>query len=67
MARIKLVLNERRLAFEGAMKIAEREQVAAKEEEHFEEEDREILDFQLEQGFTRPRPIQGRRRVRSPR
>ncbi|KAF8903155.1 mitochondrial 39-S ribosomal protein L47 (MRP-L47)-domain-containing protein [Gymnopilus junonius] len=60
MARIKLVLNERRLAFEGAMKIAESEQAAAKDEENYDEEDRQVLDFQFEQAYTRQRPTQGR-------
>jgi len=51
MARIKLVLNERRLAYEGARKIAE-EQAAKQLEEDltsatFDDVDSQILKYQL--------------------
>lgn len=62
MARIKLVLNERRLAFEGALKIAEREQATAKQEHGYDKEDEEILKFQLEQEPAQPHATQGRRK-----
>ncbi|KDR82826.1 hypothetical protein GALMADRAFT_238427 [Galerina marginata CBS 339.88] len=43
MARIKMVLNERRLAYEGAMKIAAKEQ-AMKQANEYTEEDKKILE-----------------------
>ncbi|KIM43206.1 hypothetical protein M413DRAFT_444015 [Hebeloma cylindrosporum] len=51
MARIKAVLNERRLAFEGAMKLAEKESDAAKAEEMakskrpWDPQDKKIVDY----------------------
>jgi len=48
MARIKAVLNERRLAYEGAMKLAER-QMAAAEEAVVDEADVKVMDFQAAQ------------------
>jgi len=48
MARIKAVLNERRLAYEGAMKLAER-QMAAAAEAVVDEADVKVMDFQAAQ------------------
>lgn len=48
MARIKAVLNERRLAYEGAMKLAE-QQMAAAEKAVVDEADAKVMDFQAAQ------------------
>jgi hypothetical protein len=49
MARIKAVLNERRLAYEGAMKLAEKECDAAKAtamaKSPWDSEDKKIVDY----------------------
>jgi len=47
MARIKAVLNERRLAYEGAMKLAEKECDAAKAtaKSPWTSEDKKIVDY----------------------
>lgn len=49
MARIKAVLNERRLAYEGAMKLAEKESDAAKAKatakSPWNSEDKKIVDY----------------------
>lgn len=45
MARIKAVLNERRLAYEGAMKLAEKEYDAAKTKGPWDSEDKKIVDY----------------------
>jgi len=47
MARIKAVLNERRLAYEGAMKLAEKECDAAKTtpKSPWDPEDKKILAY----------------------
>ncbi|KAF4617142.1 hypothetical protein D9613_005937 [Agrocybe pediades] len=61
MARIKMVLNERRLAYEGARKLAEQEAEQALENDlssaAFDEEDSKILNFQLREK-TRVKPAQ---------
>jgi large subunit ribosomal protein L47 len=45
MARIKAVLNERRLAYEGAMKLAEKEHDAAKLKSPWDSEDKKIVEY----------------------
>jgi hypothetical protein len=49
MARIKAVLNERRLAYEGAMKLAEKERDAAKAKamakSPWDSEDKKVADY----------------------
>jgi len=55
MARIKYVLNERRLAYEGALKLAEKQIYEDIErnanKQPFDAEDREVLRFQLGRAF----------------
>jgi large subunit ribosomal protein L47 len=53
MARIKAVINERRLAYEGAVKIAEQQM-----EEHF---DKVVLNHQVTQFKTERKYLQRRR------
>lgn len=48
MARIKAVLNERRLAYEGAMKLAEQQMAVAKEGV-VDEADVAVVEFQRTQ------------------
>ena len=55
MARIKAVLNERRLAYEGAVKLAEHQLTAARE--HIvDEADQAVMEFQrMQQEEERPK------------
>ena len=51
MARIKAVLNERRLAYVGAVELAEQEYAAADKQNaanEFDSEDQEVLKYQVE-------------------
>ena len=51
MARIKAVLNERRLAYVGAVELAEKEYAAADKQNaiyDFSSEDQEVLKYQVE-------------------
>jgi len=45
MARIKAVLNERRLAYEGAVKLAEKEYDAANMKGPWDSEDKKVVDY----------------------
>jgi large subunit ribosomal protein L47 len=55
MAHIKAVLNERRLAYEGAVKLAEQQMAAAKER-IVEEADQAVMEFQrIQQEEERPK------------
>jgi large subunit ribosomal protein L47 len=55
MARIKAVLNERRLAYEGAIKLAEHQMAAAKERV-VDEADQAVMEFQrIQQEEERPK------------
>ena len=55
MARIKAVLNERRLAYEGALKLAELQMAAAKERV-VDEADQAVMEFQrMQQEEERPK------------
>lgn len=56
MARIKLVLNERRLAYDGAMKLAEQQQAEAKLRQH-EKGDWDIVDFMAQQQEAKQPPV----------
>jgi large subunit ribosomal protein L47 len=57
MARIKAVINERRLAYEGAVKIAEQQK-----DEHF---DRELLQLQTAQFRTERKRLRRRRECKA--
>lgn len=48
MARIKAVLNERRLAYVGAVELAEKQHAAANATNEFSSEDQEVLKYQVE-------------------
>lgn len=48
MAHIKAVLNERRLAYEGAVKLAQQQMAAAKEKV-VDEADEAVMEFQRTQ------------------
>jgi large subunit ribosomal protein L47 len=55
MAHIKAVLNERRLAYEGAVKLAEHQMAVAKER-IVDEADRTVMEFQrIQQEEERPK------------
>jgi hypothetical protein len=54
MARIKAVLNERRLAYVGAVELAENEYAAADEPNatnEYTSEDQEVLKYQVEKMY----------------
>ena len=61
MARIKAVLNERRLAYVGAVELAEKEHHAAADKQNeFSAEDQAVLKYQVERlyGSTDEEPIE---------
>ena len=61
MARIKAVLNERRLAYVGAVELAEKEhRAAADKHNEFSSEDQAVLKYQIGKlyGSTGQEPIE---------
>jgi hypothetical protein len=59
MARIKAVLNERRLAYVGAVELVEKEHHARGDKQNeFSSEDQEVLKYQVEKLYGSVEPTE---------